>query len=134
MCLGKRMSQRLWQLLVHYLSPLKVRANVKDFQFRPNDLISITPRVLWYNLMIENVEAVVLSEIRKHDVKKPDDEELSASSLQELGIDSLSVLEIVMSIEDYYRIEIDESKFADCQTVNNVITLVRNTIEGRRCG
>jgi hypothetical protein len=39
MCLGKRMSQRLWQLLVDYLSHLKLRASVKDFQFRPNDLI-----------------------------------------------------------------------------------------------
>jgi hypothetical protein len=39
MCLGKRMSQKLWQLLIDYLSSAKVRVSIEDFQFRPNDLI-----------------------------------------------------------------------------------------------
>ena len=50
--------------------------------------------------------------------------------LQELGLDSLSMLELVMNIEDYYQIEIDESKFAECISVKDVIALISNTIDG----
>jgi acyl carrier protein len=85
--------------------------------------------------MNKNVEAFVLSEVRKCGAtNESNDEKLVALPLRDLDLDSLSVLEIVMNIEDYYRIEIDESKFNECLTVKDVVSLVKDTIDGHAYG
>jgi len=87
--------------------------------------------VIFMNKSVENVvvEDVVVDEIRKHAVSnKLNRDTLLTTSLNELGIDSLSMLEVVMNVEEHYDIRIDESALDECVTLKDVVTLVTKTI------
>jgi acyl carrier protein len=92
-------------------------------------MYSTTQLVLWVIFMNKNVEDVVVDEIRKHAVSnKLNRDTLLTTSLKELGIDSLSMLEVVMNVEENYDIRIDESALDQCVTLKDVVALVTKTI------
>jgi acyl carrier protein len=47
-----------------------------------------------------------------------------ASVKDDLGADSLAVVELVMAIEDAFGISIDEEKMKEIQTVGDIVKLV----------
>lgn len=92
-------------------------------------MYSTTQLVLWVVFMNKNVEDVVVDESRKHAVSnKLNRDTLLTTSLKELGIDSLSMLEVVMNVEEHYDIRIDESALDQCVTLKDVVALVMKTI------
>lgn len=57
-----------------------------------------------------------------------DDEEvtLEASLIEDLGADSLDLVEIIMGIEDEFDIEIEDSQAERIKTVGDIVTFVTN--------
>ncbi|MDR1821608.1 MAG: acyl carrier protein [Oscillospiraceae bacterium] len=47
---------------------------------------------------------------------------------EDLGADSLAVVELVMAIEDAFGISINEEKMAEIQTVGDIVTLVNANV------
>jgi acyl carrier protein len=95
----------------------------------PMTMYSTTQLVSWVIFMNKSVEDVVVEEIRKHAVSnKLNRDTLLTTSLKELGIDSLSMLEVVMNVEENYDIRIDESALDKCVTLKDVVALVTKTI------
>ena len=56
----------------------------------------------------------------------PDTIEMSSDLLSDLGADSLDAIDIVMSIEDQYGIEVPDSVIENMKTVEDIV----NFIEG----
>ena len=50
------------------------------------------------------------------------------SSFEELGIDSMTRIECVFSLEDAFHVEISESELSRLQTVQDVINTVSNAL------
>lgn len=79
--------------------------------------------------MNKSVEDVVSDEVRKHSITdKLDRDKLLTTPLDELGIDSLSMLEVVMNVEECYDIRVDEFALDECVTFKDVVALVTKTI------
>ena len=57
---------------------------------------------------------------------KPDTIEMSSDLSSDLGADSLDAIDIVMSIEDQYGIEVPDSVIENMKTVEDIV----NFIEG----
>ena len=47
---------------------------------------------------------------------------------EDLGIDSLEIIEIIMDLEQYYMIELNDDLINKCRTVQDITILVENTI------
>jgi acyl carrier protein len=85
--------------------------------------------------MNKNVQDVVVDEIRKQAVdNKLDRDMLLITPLNKLGIDSLSMLEVVMNVEECYDIRIDESALDECVTLKDVVALVTKAISAMNSG
>ena len=85
--------------------------------------------------MNKNVQDVVFDEIRKQAVdNKLDRDMLLITPLNKLGIDSLSMLEVVMNVEECYDIRIDESALDECVTLKDVVALVTKAISATNPG
>ena len=54
----------------------------------------------------------------------------AASFTEQLGLDSLMMLEILAAIENKYQIEIDPEKLADMKTLQGVINVAREYLPG----
>ncbi len=48
-----------------------------------------------------------------------------ASFIDDLGADSLAIVELVLAIEDHFKINIPESQTERIRTVNDVITYIQ---------
>ena len=61
-----------------------------------------------------------------------DESEVSADTafVDDLGADSLDVVEMLMSLEDEYGITIEDEKVAEMKTVADVVRCVEGLIEG----
>jgi acyl carrier protein len=66
----------------------------------------------------------VLSTTRPNSVADWNDERLLAEPLEAIDIDSLSLLDFAMQIEDAYSIELDEAAVRRCRTIREVAELV----------
>ena len=45
-------------------------------------------------------------------------------NVKEIGLDSLDVVELLMSVEEEYDVSIPDEKVAECDTLNDVVDLV----------
>ncbi|MCB0353732.1 MAG: acyl carrier protein [Bdellovibrionales bacterium] len=50
-----------------------------------------------------------------------------ASFIEDLGADSLDIVELIMALEEEYEIEIPDEHAEKIQTVKDVVTYVQNT-------
>ena len=46
-------------------------------------------------------------------------------STQDLGIDSLDTVEVLMSMEEQFAVELDETDFLNCNTVGDIFTMIQ---------
>ena len=53
-----------------------------------------------------------------------DDSRLLAEPLDALDVDSLTLLEYVMHLEDTYNIELDEDTVRRCRTLGELVTII----------
>ncbi len=58
----------------------------------------------------------------------PDTIELSSNLANDLGADSLDAIDIVMSLEDQYGIEVPDSVIENMKTVEDIITFIESNI------
>lgn len=71
-----------------------------------------------------DIAVAVKEVIGAHLVRDPE-EISSAAFISELGADSLDTVEIVMSLEDRFGIEIPDAEVDKIETVENLVALVR---------
>jgi acyl carrier protein len=75
---------------------------------------------------VEEVAGLIRKEIRR---KLPDDQVLDASTvLDDLGMSSLEIAEVVFSLEEEHDIEFDETKAADVKTLGDVVALANDAL------
>ena len=85
--------------------------------------------------MNKNVEDVVVDELCKHSVSnKLSRDMLLTTRFDDLGIDSLAMLEGVMNIEERFDIRIDEAALDKCVNLKDVVALVTETISAMNSG
>ena len=76
---------------------------------------------------------MVFERIRKiiADQLGADEEEITMDStfIEDLGADSLDVVELVMAIEDEFDMEIDEDEAEDISTVGDVVDYIKTNCE-----
>jgi len=58
-----------------------------------------------------------------------DDIELTSSLSDDLGADSLDAIDIVMTVEDQYSIEVPDEIIKNMKTVEDIVSYIENNIE-----
>ena len=76
--------------------------------------------------MDQKVSDVVLGMLIKQLNKKPQDVKASMRIKEDLGADSLDVVEILMSIEDKYGVSVPEEVVLGVSTVQDLIDVATN--------
>lgn len=74
----------------------------------------------------EQVKAIIAKQIGADEAEVTE----QASFVDDLGLDSLDVAELVMAVEFNFRIEISEADLTDIETVGQAIAYIQNKIEG----
>ncbi|MBR2099980.1 MAG: acyl carrier protein [Eubacterium sp.] len=58
-----------------------------------------------------------------------EDIELTSSLSDDLGADSLDAIDIVMTVEDQYSIEVPDEIIKNMKTVEDIVSYIENNIE-----
>ncbi len=58
-----------------------------------------------------------------------DDIQMESSLADDLGADSLDAIDIVMSIEDQYSIEVPDETIEDMKTVEDIVSFIEANVE-----
>jgi len=77
-----------------------------------------------------NIE-IVTQEMKK---QKPPKSFLEAKMIEDLGADSLDAVELVMAIEEEFKIEVPDEKAEKLQTIKNIIDHVEEALREKREG
>ncbi len=59
---------------------------------------------------------------------KADDIEMTSSLVDDLGADSLDAIDIVMTIEDQYSIEVPDHVIENMKTVEDIVQFIENNV------
>ena len=77
------------------------------------------------NISLENKESMVLKIIGDELDVEPERLEDSVSLVKDLNADSLALLNIVMKIEEYFKINVPDDQWRKLTTVGDIISYVR---------
>jgi acyl carrier protein len=78
-------------------------------------------------ITVDDMATLIRQEMRG---KLPKDVEITESTrLDELGLSSLQVSEIVFTLEDEHGVEFDPAKAADAQTLGDLLALSNEVLE-----
>lgn len=75
--------------------------------------------------MAEAIEERVIEIICEQLNTKPEDVRLDASFIDDLGADSLDIVELVMAMEDAFSMDIPDEEAERIQTVKDAIEYIR---------
>ena len=70
--------------------------------------------------LFEEIQTVICEQLKA----KPEDVKLETSFIEDLGADSLDLIELVMALEEKYNIEISDENAEGMNTVDDVIRYV----------
>lgn len=59
----------------------------------------------------------------------PETIEMTSNLQTDLGADSLDAIDIVMSIEDQYEIEVPDSVIENMKSVEDIVSFIENNVE-----
>ena len=59
----------------------------------------------------------------------PETIEMTSNLQTDLGADSLDAIDIVMSIEDQYEIEVPDSVIENMRSVEDIVSFIENNVE-----
>jgi acyl carrier protein len=59
----------------------------------------------------------------------PEDIEMSSNLMDDLGADSLDAIDIVMTLEDQYSIEVPDEIIKNMKTVEDIVSYIENNID-----
>lgn len=71
----------------------------------------------------------VINVLKMFDKINPDKVDLQAHFLNDLGLDSLDVVEIVMALEDEFGVEIDDEQAEKIFTANDAVELLKTKLD-----
>lgn len=77
-------------------------------------------------IAISEVETLVRRELRGKSVDVPIDE---STRLDDLGLSSLQVAEVIFSLEEDHEIEFDSARAADVATLGDLVALANDALE-----
>ncbi len=75
--------------------------------------------------MSDDIEARVKAIISEQLDIKPEEMNLEASFIDDLGADSLDIVELVMAMEDAFQMDIPDEEAEKIQTVKHAIEYIR---------
>ena len=78
--------------------------------------------------LFDDVRAVIVEQLGV----KPDEVKPEASFRDDLGVDSLDVVEFIMALEEKFSIEIPDEDAQKMETVNDAIKYVENKMNNPR--
>jgi len=59
----------------------------------------------------------------------PEDIEMTSSLSDDLGADSLDAIDIVMTVEDQYSIEVPDEIIKNIKTVEDIVSFIENNLD-----
>ena len=74
--------------------------------------------------MIEKVKAILVDELGVNE----DQVTMEASIVDDLGADSLDVVELIMALEDEFEIEVSDDKAQGMRTVRDIIEYIEQAL------
>ena len=78
------------------------------------------------------VEALILDKVRARYSEVGSSQDINAQTpLENLKLDSLSVLELIYELEEHYRIVVDDERLLQLKCINDIVDLV---MQARRPG
>lgn len=77
-------------------------------------------------MIFDKVKAIIVDQlgVEENEVK------LESSFVDDLGADSLDVVELVMAIESEFEIEVSDEDYDKVGTVGDVVEYIRERVEG----
>lgn len=75
-------------------------------------------------MVFEKVKAILIDQLDVEEDKIVAD----ASIVDDLGADSLGVVDLVMALEDEFDIEIDEDKYESFKTVGDIVKYIEENV------
>lgn len=75
----------------------------------------------------KNLKKMIASQLNIKEDKLTDD----AKIIDDLGADSLDIVEMFMALEEEFEITIPDEKVVELKTVKNVVDFVKNTLENK---
>jgi acyl carrier protein len=72
--------------------------------------------------LLEDIKEVVVEQLSVN----PDEVKNDAKFVEDLGADSLDVVELVMALEEKFDIEIPDDEAEKIQTLNDVVAYIEN--------
>ena len=80
------------------------------------------------DLNIENnLKKMIASQLNIKEEKLLDD----AKIIEDLGADSLDIVEMFMTLEEEFNITIPDNKVVELKTVGNIVNFVKNELENK---
>lgn len=79
--------------------------------------------------MSENIEADVLEIIAEQLETKQDDLKPEAAFVDDLGADSLAVVELVLALEQKFEIEIPDEDTEKIRTVGDAVSYIKSVVK-----
>lgn len=82
--------------------------------------------------MIKDVEDLVLKTIREQlgYTDSPNEVDLNTEIMDTLGADSLDMIEMLMAMEEYFEIEIEDDEAAKWKTPGDVVEFIKEATGG----
>ena len=74
----------------------------------------------------EKVKSIIVEQLGVN----ADEVTLEASFIEDLGADSLDIVELIMALEEHYEIEIPDEDAEKIQTVENVVSYIKAKQQG----
>lgn len=81
--------------------------------------------ILYMSNVLENVRKIVAEQLGVN----PDDVNENSSFINDLGADSLDTVELVMSFEEEFKIEIPDEEAEKIKTVGDAVKYIENNIQ-----
>jgi acyl carrier protein len=108
----------VWVYIVN-LDDINLEYNIPDRSIN----ITITPFVEGGECMIfEKVKEIIVEQLGVEE----EDVAMESSFIDDLGADSLDVVELIMALEEEFDLEIPDSEAEKIQTVGDVVDYIKN--------
>lgn len=78
---------------------------------------------------MDNIETAVIQIISKHLGMAIDNVKMESTFIHDMNGDSLDTVEMILTIEDHFNIEIDNATAESISTVQDVVNAVKNMLE-----
>ena len=106
--------------------PCAPHEDLREQRGRQSKLTSLPRKGTVSVITLDDVVALVRRELRR---KLPEDFELTGETqLEDVGLSSLQVAEIVFTLEEEHEVEFDTSRAADVKTLADVVAVANEAI------